>query len=328
MIETSVAQDLVERLSRIEARLARLLESGWRQARTEAVALRQDADALAEAGLTQVVARVTAVAEANSAAEALSAIALATSACRLLRLRVQADAVPDGWGPLASPKRRPGTETLLPVSRLLLDGREVWACVQTARNRCVLVEPPFPAEEAPAEAPEPARQGGIFGRLSRRIGLSSDEQATPPPSHWLHRRLRGTLVWRARYPLGAEADIACCTIERPEWVDEQDEQAMPGAFRQRLVEGKLEDGTPLFWQAGGLRAMTLDRADAASYAWLDQSGPTLLANAYDTRVWAVVWTDGGAAAPLAFLVPGSASRPPRMMHLVPGTPSDILETQA
>jgi hypothetical protein len=327
MIETTAARELVEQLGRIEERLGRLLVSGWRQARAEAANLRGEADELREAGLTQVAARVAAVAEAGSATEALPAIALATSACRLMRLRLQADVVPDGWSPLPRPARRAGTETLLPVSRLLLDGREVWACVQTARNRCVLVEPPFPPEEVPAEAPQPEQSGSTFGKLARRLGLGA-EPTPPAASRWLNRRIRGSLVWRARYPLGAEGDVALCTLERPEWVEEQDEQAMMGAFRQRLGSGKLEDGTPLFWQAGGLRLMTLSRVDSSAYAWLDPSGERLLATAYDTVMWSFVWTEGGAIAPLAFLVPGAAGRPPRIIHLLPGSPTDVLATDS
>src|SRR4051794_41272342 len=118
MIETSIestsAHELIGQLRRVEDRLGRLLVSGWRQARVEAADLRQDADGLAEAGLTEVAARVTAVAQAGSAAEALPAIALAASACRLLRLRLLAEAAPDGWSPIARPKRRAGTDTVLP----------------------------------------------------------------------------------------------------------------------------------------------------------------------------------------------------------------------
>ena len=88
MIEAATARELVERLRQVEERLERLLTSGWRQSRTEAADLRQDADALTEAGLPELAARVRAVAEANDSAEALQAIALATSACRLLRARL------------------------------------------------------------------------------------------------------------------------------------------------------------------------------------------------------------------------------------------------
>ena len=103
MIEAATARELVERLRQVEERLERLLTSGWRQSRTEAADLRQDADALAEAGLPELAARIRAVAEANDPAEALQAIALATSACRLLRARLPAEAVPEGWTPLCRP---------------------------------------------------------------------------------------------------------------------------------------------------------------------------------------------------------------------------------
>lgn len=327
MIEATAAHELAQQLRGIEERLGRLLESGWRQASAEAADLRHEADALAEAGLSQVAARVSVVANADNATEALPAIALATSACRLLRLRLQSEAVPDTWAPLTVPKRRPGTgaETLLPVSRVLLDGREVWACIQTARNRCVLVEPPFPAEDAAAEAPQPAPTRGIFGRLTRRLGLASEP--TQPPSRWLNARLRGTLVWRARYPLGADGDVPLCSLERPEWVDEPDEQAWLHDFRERLATNTLQDGSVLFWTASSFQVMTLNRADSASYVWLDPISPTLLASASDTMVWAVAWSNGGAIVPLGFLLPASSGRQPRIVHLLPGGPTAPLRTQ-
>ena len=71
MIEAAAAQDLIERLRHVEDRMARLFVSGWRQAHGEAADLRAAADGLSEAGLTEVAARITAVAEARTAAEAL-----------------------------------------------------------------------------------------------------------------------------------------------------------------------------------------------------------------------------------------------------------------
>lgn len=331
MIEQATAQDLIATLTRVEERLARLLVSGWRQASAEAADLREAADELIEAGLDGVAARVAAVAEAQTAAQVLPAIALATSACRLLRGRLPGNLPPADWKPLVPQKRRgsAGTDTLLPVSRMLLDGREVWACIWVARNRCILLEPPFPAEAAPDEATEPAQSvpvQGIFGRLKRRIGLATDDD-TGEPSRWLKERLRGTLVWQARHPLGAEADLALCTLERPVRIAEPDEHKVLSIFRQKLAVNQLEDGMTLFWTAGGLRLVALNRADPAAYCWLDPSGPALLSTALDTTVWSVTWTDGSAVMPLAFLAPGWGGRAPRLVHLLPGTPSDILSTQ-
>ena len=167
------------------------------------------------------------------------------------------------------------------ISRLLLDGREVWACLWVARNRCILLEPPFPAEEAPAEPEQAPQGGGVFGKLKRRIGLIA-EDAVPTASRWLNERLRGTLVWQARHPLGAEADLACCTLDRAEWVAEADEQKTLSPFRQKLAANALEDGLTMSWTAGGLRVVALNRADSAAYCWLDPSGPALLAASLDT----------------------------------------------
>ncbi|MFN8634758.1 MAG: hypothetical protein U0893_12955 [Chloroflexota bacterium] len=327
MIEQGTAQELVSRLTEVEERLGRLLVSGWRQAGAEASELRQAADELAEAGLDGIAARVMAVAQAQSAEAALPAIALASSACRLMRARLPGAPMPADWTPLVPPKRRAasGTDTLLPISCLLLDGREVWACLWVARNRCILLEPPFPAEEAPAEPEQAPQGGGVFGKLKRRIGLIA-EDAVPTASRWLNERLRGTLVWQARHPLGAEADLACCTLDRAEWVAEADEQKTLSPFRQKLAANALEDGLTMSWTAGGLRVVALNRADSAAYCWLDPSGPALLAASLDTTVWSVAWTDGSAVLPLAFLAPGWGGRAPRLVHLLPGSPSDVLST--
>src|SRR5262249_34696029 len=158
----------------------------------------------------ELAARVRAVAEAGGPTEALQAIALAKSACRLMRVRLPIQGVPEGWTPLNPPKKSRGsrTEGLMPIARLILDGREVWACARPNRSELLLVEPPFPAE-APAETPAVQPQsGGIFGRLRRQLGQARGGEA-PAPSRWLNDRLRGALRWQAQYPLGAQGDIGC-----------------------------------------------------------------------------------------------------------------------
>src|SRR5689334_12123181 len=171
MIETPAAHALAEQIGQVEERLARLLISGWRQAGPEAAELRQHADDLVEAGLPELAVRVRAVAEAGGPIEALQATALAKSACRLMRVRLPARGVPDGWTPLEPPKKKGGarTETLIPISRVLLDGREVWFCARPNRNQLLLIEPPFPVEETKTTAAAPPEPTGVFGRLRRQI---------------------------------------------------------------------------------------------------------------------------------------------------------------
>jgi hypothetical protein len=323
MIEAAAARQLSERLGQVEDRLERLLTSGWRQARAEAAALRQDADALADAGLPELGARVAAVAEAGGPDEALRAIALGTSACRLLRSRLPASAPPSGWTPLkrAASGRAPHTEALLPLSRLRLDGREVWVCTRPNRNELLLVEPPFPA---PAVEPAAA---GVFARLRREIGQALGGEAAPP-GIWLRRRLRGTLRWQAQYPLGVQGDVGFYTLEGAGWAAETDEQDGLHHVRRALASGKLQDGTPLFWTSAGFQIRQLDRDDPAACIWLDPTAAEAFGTASDARPWAIVWLEGAAVVPVARLVLGGPGRSVRVVHLLPGSPSDVISTLA
>ena len=327
MIETVAARELVDRLRQVEERLERLLTSGWRQARSEAEDLRQEADLLAEAGLPELAARVRTVAEANDPGEALQAIALATNACRLLRVRLPGAGVPDGWAPLtpARPKAGSGTDTLVPISRLLLDGREVWACAHPPRNQWILLELPFPAEEpAPSMAPPPAR-GGLFSRLRRQMDrVLGSEAGAPAP--WMHHLLRGRLVWRARYPLGADRDVSLCTLEQPAWETAGTETVKYGihAFYQTLTGRILISGALVFPSGGGFRLMELERDDPAALVWLDPSAAEAFGRAPTEKVWSIVWTVGNTIAPVAIVTRGERGDLPRLTHLIPGAPEDIL----
>ena len=325
MIDATAAHDLSEQLRRVEERLERLLTSGWRQARSEAVDLRQDADALAEAGLPELGVRVAAVAEANDAGEALQAIALATSACRLLRLRLPAGGVPEGWAPLArpSPKATSSTDTLVPVARVLLDRREVWACARPPRGQWLLLEPPFPAEEpASPVAPSPAA-AGIFGRLRRQIDRVRGAESAPA-APWMHHLVRGQLVWRARYPLGATGDVDFYRMDRPAWVTEPDtERYGIQAFHQTLAARILVSGAPIFPSGGGFRLVELSRDDPAAYVWLDPSAADVFGAAPYEKAWSIAWTEAGAVVPVALIARGD---PPRLTHLIPGASQDVLTT--
>lgn len=330
MIETPAARALDEQLGQVEERLGRLLISGWRQAGPEAADLRNDADALVDAGLTEVAARVAAVAEAGGPAEALQAIALAKSACRLMRARLPVQGPPDDWTVLAAPKRSKrskagtATETLVPISRLLLEGREVWACARPNRNQLLLVEAPFPVEETevtPAAPPEPT---GVFGRLRRQIGQAFGGD-TREPSPWLHHRLRGTLRWRAQYPLGVQGDVGYWTLDDPSWEKtESNSRDVLHGFHLHLSTVKLEDNMLVFWNVNGFRIKQLERDDPASYIWLDPSAADALGQAPTPRIWTIVWTEGKAEVPLALLTPGSKSRQPVLTHLIPGLPEAAL----
>jgi len=323
MIETAAARALAEQLRQVEDRLGRLLISGWRQARAEAAELRHEADQLAEAGLPELAARVRVVAEASDPAEVLKAIALATSACRLLRVRLPA--APQGWTPLtpASKARRARTEALVPISRLLLDGREVWVCARPNRNEMLLVEPPFPEAEPAEPAAAVAEATGVFGRLRRQIAQALAGE-TNAPSHWLNRRLAGTLRWQAQYPLGVQGDVGYWTLEDPSWVTGQDEQNGLRVIQEVLSTGRQQDGALLFWNSGGFRIRELDRLDPASYVWLDPSTAEAFGQAPSAKLWAIVWMEGTAVVPVALLTLGGLVSPPRLTHLIPGTPEDVL----
>ncbi len=324
MIEAVAARELVDRLREVEERLERLLTSGWRQARAEAADLHHEADALIQAGLPELAARVRAVAEANDSGEALQAVALATSACRLLRARLPVVGVPDGWAPLtpSKPPRPTRSEALVPISRLLLDGREVWVCTRTNRNELLLVEPPFPPTEP---EPAPAPPTGMLGRLRRQVNQALGGE-TREPSHWLNLRLAGTLHWQAQYPLGAQGDVGYWRLEDPDWVKPQghpDEQRLHNVL-QPLMQNVLQDGIPLFWTSGGFRIRRLDRDDPASYVWLDPTTADVFGRVPARKVWAITWMEDAAIVPVAVVTPGEKGIPPRLTHLIPGAPEDVL----
>jgi hypothetical protein len=329
MIETAAARELVNRLRDIEDRLHRLLVSGWRQAEAEAADLRHDAVALAEAGLTEVAARVAAVADAGTAAEALPAIALAASACRRLRPRLLAAEVPDGWAPLAPSKSRAraNVDVLLPVARMLLEGREVWACVRPTGTQWLLLEPPFPAETVELTEATDTAPFGIFGRLRQQIGQVSGDSTTPT-SPWLARPIQGRLVWQARYPLGADGQVTLCTIESPEWLPRSDDLDRLAPFQQMLANAKMQSGAYVVSYSGGLRVMEPKRSEVESYAWLDPTAASLCAAALAATAWAIVWQDGASVTPVALVEPSSPGSPARLTHLIPGLPSDLLAVQA
>src|SRR5688500_8977104 len=90
---------------RVEERLERLLESGWRNAGQEASQLTEEAEALALAGMERLAQRLREVAAAKAAADGLAAVTVALAACRLLRARLAPN--PRGG---RSEERRGGSE--------------------------------------------------------------------------------------------------------------------------------------------------------------------------------------------------------------------------
>lgn len=331
MIEPGTARELVELTLRIEERLTRLLTSGWRQASTEAADFQQEADALAEAGLPALAARVSAVAAAADASSALHAVALAASACQLFRTRLLVSEPPDGWEPIQPPKprrsrARSSGDMIVPVARLQVDGQEVWACGWPARNQVILLNPPFPEPPAPPE--EPATEGGLLSRVQERLRRAMHAVGDDvPSSFWLRDRLQGGLRWEERYPVGVSGEIAVCTLHDGEWHAEADdvEQGQLKAFRSALASNTLRDAMPLSWSLSTVRVMKLDRADAPSYVWLDPTTAAAFQEIASPDVQALVLVADNVIVPLAALQPSELFRKPRIVHLMPGLPADTLE---
>jgi hypothetical protein len=255
----------------------------------------------------------------------LPSLALAASACRLLRLRLAAEAVPAGWASITPPKSRSRVDgdAILPVARLLLDGREVWVCVRPTRGQWLLIEPPFPAEAGRSSEAVATLPSGIFGRLRQQIGQGLGGVAESQ-SPWLARQVRGRLVWEACYPFGTDGRVTLYTLQQPEWVDEPDDLERLKVFRQMLAGGTLQNGAYVVAFSGGLRVMELDRKDTASYIWLDRTAAEAFQTRTSEKAWAIVWLDGAAVVPVALLTPSAPGNPPRLTHLIPGTPTDVL----
>jgi hypothetical protein len=334
-------QEIATLLLRVEARLERLLASGWRDAGAEAADLGREADTLAALGLAQVAERLRAVATAPSATEALPALVLAAAACRLLRARLPAAAAPPGqWADLLDgDPPEPAADQLLPVARLALADGEAWACVRlrgAIPAEWLLLEPlpagPGEADAAPlpprsGEAPTASLLSGLAARF-RRGNPAAPAAADRPPENghpWLRRPLRGHLRWLARYPLGAAGKVECCRLEAAEWrtPTEAREEGF-SQLRRTLGSGKLEDDQPVFGGGGALRLKLLDAREADVYTWVDGAAATVFRAAARDRAWALAWCQEGLITPLAVIVPGSLFAQPRLVHLVPGGPAEPL----
>jgi hypothetical protein len=331
MIDPTTARELVGLILHVEERLTRLLTSGWRQASPEAADLQQEAVALSEVGLPALAARVAAVAAATDASSALPAIALATSACQLMRTRLLVSEPPDGWQPIQPPRARtsraPSTgDTLLPIARLQIDDQDVWACAWLARNQVILLESPLPL---PPETPDDrSASDGLLSRVQQRLRAALSAVGDDvPASFWLRHRLSGRLQWQARLPLGVSGEIAVCTLDDAEWQEDTEglEQDQVRAFRSALASNSLKDGTALNWSISSVRAMELDRRDAAAYVWLDPTTAAAFHEMASPDMTALVMVTDNVIVPLAALRPGEHLRKPRIVHLLPGLPTDTLD---
>jgi hypothetical protein len=316
------------RVRGIEARLERLLASGWRNAAGEAEELHPVTDGLEELGLSGLAARVQAVAAARSAKDALGAVSLALAACRLMRTHLAGEEMlsgEDGWQVVGARRRRQtrpdgeAQDTLLPVARTALAGGEAWLCLRLRgmyASERVLVDPARLASGAAPDAPGGAANSG----------------AEPA---WMRSLVRGSLRWRARYPLGASGSIERCVLLNATL-------AIPGAGSagsagdERAWEARLldqahavltkrpSDGAQVLAGSGSVRLAKLHAAEAESYVWPDPAAAEVFRTAGEALtsddVWAVVWKDDALVQPLALLSPPGLLKNAALIHLVPGLP--------
>jgi hypothetical protein len=210
-------------------------------------------------------------------------------------VRVTADRVTPDWQPAAGPRRRRAAEPdmLLPLCRLALAGREAWSCLRSRgfAVEWVLVEPP---------------------RL--------DETARP----WLRRPIYGHLWWTARHPLGASHEVQVHGLPDATWEAGQPSDLDPhAAFRKRLAAGKLREDKLPVWGGGSVHLAPLDRTKLDGYLWLDPTLPADLARAPFGEAWGLVWDHDSSPTVIAVMAEeGGVQRRLRVVHLVPGCPSD------
>jgi hypothetical protein len=319
------------RVRGIEARLERLLASGWRNAAGEAEELHAVTDGLEELGLSGLAARVRAVAAARSAKDALGAVSLALAACRLLRTHLAGEGTlsgEDGWQVVGTRRRRQmrtdgeAQDTLLPVARTAMADGEAWLCLRLHgmyTSERVLVDP---TQLASREGPD----------ANRGVSITATEPA------WMRSMVRGSLRWRARYPLGASGSIERCVLLNGTL-------AMPGAggtenagsarderaWESRLLDQtravltkRPNDGAQVLAASGSVRLAKLHAAEAEGYVWPDPAAAEVFRTAGEALrsddVWAVVWKDDALVQPLALFSPPGLLKNAELIHLVPGLP--------
>jgi hypothetical protein len=286
---------LIAQLRSVEDRLERILASGWRNAAAESARLGDDATALRAVGLEQLASRLSRVVAAGSAAGALSAIAMARSTVRLIRAQIPADGIPPGvWSPYVTSRTRVAAETVVPVCRFALAGRETWAAVRLHAGSVIdwLLADPLPT-----------------GR--------------PPP--WLRLQLRTQLRWQGRYPVGSMGEVRHCSLHdvtsRP-FSELTDDPVQ--TFRDALTSDRLHDGLPIFNAGESLRLRRLDPTEAASYVWLDPRAEATFRETAEGPVWALAWQQEAVVVPLAILRPRQDDQPAQIVHLIVGRPTEPL----
>ena len=258
---------LVERLVEIEERLTRLLVSGWRSSAIEARDLRHLAASIDRVGATELAARLTAVADAKNAADALRAISLATATCRLLRVHVAADVPAEGrWRTFADGAASGHLDRVIPLGALTVadggDGQplDVWSCLR------------------------------LRGAFSADWILLEPVDVEPA---WLRRGLQGRLRWTGRFPLGAAGEVQVCELAfaapAPGFQPGQDPLE---PFRETLSAGTLEDDAWVLGGGGVLRARECDLDAMGGYVWTNNSAPSWLREALRPAEWVLVWVQG------------------------------------
>ncbi|MBI3972497.1 MAG: hypothetical protein HY332_14550 [Chloroflexi bacterium] len=320
--ELGLLRDIAERVRRIEARLERLLASGWRHAGTEAAELAEEAAALGEVGLSELSERLRHVAAAESGTAALRAIALALAACRQLRARLVFDeALSSEWWSLASRRRAaPTLDRLIPVGRMAVGTEALWACVRLRGgwpDSWYLVEPPN-LHESLGDA------GGSGGAVSIDDYSRTGESGAGEPA-WLRCIVEGRLRWRARYPLGATGDVERCRLAEANTVAPHENEARALSTMLELIQGKgLRDGATVLSGTGSLRLRLLEPAESNAYLWPDPAACDAFRSIGEKKVWALTWVEGSVIKPLVLLSPAGFLRKPHLIHLVPGCPRTVL----
>lgn len=289
MIATVTREEttLIDRLVEIEERLSRLLVSGWRSVAGEARDLRQLASVVERTGASELAARLTAVADAESAEDGLRAITLATAACRLLRVHLAADIPAEGnWRTFADGAAVGHLDRVIPLGGLTIpdggDGRplDVWSCLR------------------------------LRGAFSVDWVLLKPVDLDPI---WLRRALQGRLRWTGRFPLGASGEVQVCELAfaapAPGFQPGQDPLE---PFRETLPTGALEDDAWVLGGGGVLRARECDLDALGGYAWTNNSAPSWVREALRPAQWILVWVQGEVEALVAAVTDGG-----EVVHLTP-----------
>jgi hypothetical protein len=303
--------EVAERLSELEERLHRTVAAGWRVAGGERVYFEDAAVQLRDLGLVALAERIRAVADAASPAEALAAIALASASVRMLQTHLPADEPSADWEIAARTTSKQALEHLLPLARMEVAGREVWACATVRGPNAtgwVLIEPPLALDSAPRAKEE---SGGIL-RVLRR----GSEKRDPGSQVWLRQQLEGQTRWLSRLPLGAEGDVQVCAVRDAVW-RETESDPTSGA-RQALARGQVVDGMPVVGYSSSIQLRELSAAAAQTYTWCDPSAARILPSRKGQSAWGIAWVQKGLIVPLALVLPGGMLHPPQIVHLLDG----------